>query len=612
MKKLLQNNFLIAFLFLLAYLATSPYIYGWDDQHLEIPILKHLIDPSLYKGDYYVESATKYFTCWLYPILAKIITVKQIPATYFALFLISRYLMFYFIYRLWLLIGGSIFTAVCATAMFLLLGRTDEFLYRSFCHEEFAFIFMFSGFYYFYRERFLLAGLLWGLEVNIHAIYSLFPMLYMLTFILFCHPKRWKLIFQTSTIFVIAALPFLCWQIPISIAREIAHPVPAQEWIPLYLLACPQNFLFNDSSLKDVLSNIHVWWDKMGPYLFLMGLNIFQLVVNPSFRRDKKTQAIIGLSWALLGMVFFFDYIDPKRFVLDLNLVRVAQYLRFFIMGYTTLWACEQVLNSKPWLGLTAAVLILACGTNSLIGLFFLGLVILIFTIDAMLKQTDKCGRIKGGIILGATGSVALALILELVHNDQVPVFWNRHYIVLAVTVIVFLVLLFKPTHIWLRRALLIIPLLGSFIVCMYFISEYLDLKATGPGAWQMLRDWENMQLYVKDHTPKDALILTPYDVPIGGFRIHSDRKPLVCYRDCGIIGFDYAAAKEWSQRINDIKTFKMYISPDDRLDEAVFMAITKYHVDYIVFMKYYGPQGDTFKFKKIYENTVFSFYKVL
>src|ERR1700722_9243623 len=146
--KLLRNDFIIALLLLAAYLLTNSYIYGWDDQHLEIPILKHLIDPGLYKGDYYVESLTKYFTSWLYPILAKFITVKQIPAAYLVLFLISRYLMFYWVYRLWLFVSGSCFAAVSATLMFFLLGRTEEFLYRSFCHEEFSFIFMFAGLYF--------------------------------------------------------------------------------------------------------------------------------------------------------------------------------------------------------------------------------------------------------------------------------------------------------------------------------------------------------------------------------------------------------------------------------------------------------------------------------
>ena len=604
-------DFFIAFLFLLVYLSTSPYIYGWDDQHLEIPILKHLIDPSLYKGDYYVESAAKYFTCWLYPILAKLITVKQIPATYLFLFLISRYLMFYLLYRLWLWIGGSCFTAVSVMLMFLLLGRTDEFLYRSFCHEEFGFIFTFAGLYCFYRDWYLLAAFIFGLGVNIHAIYNLFPMLYMLTFLLFCHPHRFKMIFQTSFIFILTSLPFLCWQIPISISREIAQPVPPREWMPLYLLSCPQNFLFGDTPIKEVWNTIHTWWGSFAQYLFLIGLYVFQLVVNPLFRKDKKVQAIMGLSWVLIGVVYFFDYIDPKRFVLDLNLLRVVQFVHFFMMGYITIWACDQLRNSKPWIALATALLILACGTTNLIGLFILGLVVMTFIVDTMIQKPLKLETIiKKGIFLGAIGFFIYALGMELSTSSQVPVFWNRFDYVLAAMGVLFLILLFNNENLWLRRLLIIIPLSGSFIIGVVNINEYFDLKKNGAGPWELLRDWEDMQFFVRDHTPQNALFLTPYDMPMGGFRINSDRKPLVCYRDCGIIGFDYAAAVEWNKRIRDIKSFKVYTG--NRIDDSVLVAILKYKVNYVIFMKYYGPPGDTPVLKKIYENSVFSLFQVL
>jgi hypothetical protein len=124
-----------------------------------------------------------------------------------------------------------------------------------------------------------------------------------------------------------------------------------------------------------------------------------------------------------------------------------------------------------------------------------------------------------------------------------------------------------------------------------------------------MLRDWKDMQLYVRDNTPKDAMILTPYDMPMGGFRINSNRKVLVCYRDCGIIGFDYAAALEWHKRIEDIKSLKIYTS--ERVDRDVLQAVLKYGIDYVVFMKYYEPSDGNPIFKKIYENTVFSLYQV-
>src|SRR5438093_12871763 len=96
LKSFISSDFFAAALILIAYLCTNSYIYAWDDQHLEIPLLKHLIDPSLYKGDYYVEGLAKNFSSYFFPILAKFITIPQIPTTYFILFLISLYTMFFF------------------------------------------------------------------------------------------------------------------------------------------------------------------------------------------------------------------------------------------------------------------------------------------------------------------------------------------------------------------------------------------------------------------------------------------------------------------------------------------------------------------------------------
>ena len=47
--------FFLSLICFLLFLSMTSYKFGWDDQHLEIPLLKSLIDPSLYQGDYYVE-----------------------------------------------------------------------------------------------------------------------------------------------------------------------------------------------------------------------------------------------------------------------------------------------------------------------------------------------------------------------------------------------------------------------------------------------------------------------------------------------------------------------------------------------------------------------------
>ena len=201
-------------------------------------------------------------------------------------------------------------------------------------------------------------------------------------------------------------------------------------------------------------------------------------------------------------------------------------------------------------------------------------------------------------------------LVGELKTYDYMPLLWHKFRWMVAGMVLVFTLMFFMPRALWLRRLLIIIPLTGAFISFCIFHYNYLQIKHHGTGFWQLQRNWEDMQRYVRDHTPKDALLLTPYNMDMGGFRIHSERKVLVCYRDCGIIGFDYPAAVEWQKRVKDIEEFKVYT--DKPIEHAVVTAILKYKVDYIVFMNYYAPKEDNAVLKKVYQNEVFSLFRVL
>ncbi|MBI4309017.1 MAG: DUF2029 domain-containing protein [Candidatus Omnitrophica bacterium] len=556
MKKFLQSDWFAALLFLIAYLLTNSYIYAWDDQHLEIPLLKHLIDPSLYKGDYYVEGLAGKFSSYLYPILAKCISTAQVPAAYLVLFLISRYMMLYWVYRLWQWIAGEKWAAAMAVLMFVLMGRTEEFLYRTFSHQEFSYIFMFGGFYYFYRERFILAAMLFGLGANFHAIYSLFPMLYMLAFLLFCRKDRWPMAAKAGLAFALFALPFLLWQIPKSLARS-GH-VPVGEWMPLYLISCQQNFLFWTLPLNEAFQNTAFVLGRLGPYLFLLGLYALLCVLEPKARSDKKLRALVAVAYVLILVSFVFSYIVPSRFVVDLNLLRNEQFARFMLMGYATVFACRLAKEGKPWQVLFAGMFLLLAGFN---GLEF--------------------------------------FILKLKKYAYVP----------ALFIVLFIGLHYRPRWPWLRRAFIILPIAASFISFTLYHYQYIQARKSGAGLWQMHRNWVDMQKHVRAHTPKDALILAPYDTETGGFRIYSERKILACYRDCGIIGFDYNAAVEWRKRIKDIEEFK--VMTNQSIDHALINAIFKYKVDYIVFMNYYQPREANPVLAKMYQNEVFALYKV-
>jgi len=561
-KSFISNDFLAAAVFLVVYLCSNSYIFGWDDQHLEIPLLKHLIDPSLYKGDYYVESLAKNFSSYLYPILARFIKASQVQSAYLVLFLIARYFIFLSLYKLWKFLSKDKFAAVCAVLMFILLGRTEEFLYRTFSHQIAGECFMFAGIYFFYKERFLLAALIFGLAANIHGIYNLFPMIFMWVFLVLFHPKRFSMAIKTGLIFTVSCLPFLLWQLPRSIHEKIVGPsIPVNQWMPLYLESCPQNFIFNGVHLDVALKDPVFIFERLEPYLFLLVLYVFLLLFFPPFRKDTKTHVVVWVAYALIIFSNIFSLVIPSRFVLDLNLLRNEQFIRIFLMAYATFWAVDTVKKTKPWQAILAALIFLCIGFGN--WLYFLP---------------------KLKIYLPAIIGMAA----------------------------IFIVLSFKQSSkfgLYLRRALIIIPLLWSFYSWCKFHYDFIQVKHHGQGFWQFQRNWEDMQRYVRDHTPKEATILAPIDTDIGGFRIQSERKVVVCNRDCGIIGFDYAATLEWKRRMEDMKGF--IVMTNKSVDQPILNGILKYKVDYVVFMKYYEPRKDNPVFKKIYENEVLSLFKV-
>ena len=77
-------------------------------------------------------------------------------------------------------------------------------------------------------------------------------------------------------------------------------------------------------------------------------------------------------------------------------------------------------------------------------------------------------------------------------------------------------------------------------------------------------------------------------------------------------MGLDDAALSQWLKRMKDIETFEILPTGGD-FKPALKAAFEKYHVDYIVFMKYSAPKKLPQRFfKKIYGNKHFLLYKIL
>jgi hypothetical protein len=616
-KKIFQSTWFIALFLFGIYLLISGYTYGWDDQHLEITMLKSLIDPTFYQGDYYVETLKQNFPSYFYRILSKLISVEQIPAAYFILYLISRYFLFLFTYKLWLHISKSSFKAVCAVLTFILMVRVDEFLYRTFSHQEFALAFIMAGIYYFFKERFILASLILGFAANIHGIYALFPMMFLMVYLLWDVRKHgWMTLIKSGLVFLLTALPFIILVLHNRLSASQAVQEGEGNWLSLYILACPQNFLFPAAPLipfEKLTESFKNFYYFTQDYLFIAALFLLNCFGNKNFRRNKKALAYCGTAFFILIVWSYFAYIHPNRLVLDLNLGRNTQFLLFLLVGYTVIFIVDMIEEGSLTTALLFGVLFSFLKFTPLISTLALCMIFLAVFIIRMIKQEKNLVRsllLTVDVSLIGLLGLKIALLLQKADIRSTMLINLSGMYVLFIGCYVIFRMWKTDKYVLLKKyAFIIIPLFIYTVqyTCFHYVK--IQTERHGDGFWKLQRNWEDMQHYVHDHTEKEAIILTPYNMEMGGFRIFSERKVVVCYRDIGVIGFDYSAAVEWMKRIKDVEPFKVMVT--EPIIKAIQNGITKYNANYIVFMRYARPTHDTSLLKHIYTNEEFCLYKV-
>jgi len=618
----LKNQFFHVFfrewvigLFILAiFLLSNGYTLGWDDQHLEIPLLKSLIDPGLYQGDYYVESLKENFTSFLYPVLARCITLTQIPAVFLGLFILSRYILFLFIFKLWRLVSRDKLAAFFATLMIILLGRVEEILYRTFSHQEFALALIFIGIYFFYKERFILASAVLGIAANFHSLYSLFPFIYLCAYLVVFHKKGKAALGKSILAFLLFATPLIAWLIQRHINLPGVHDSHFYDnWTALYKIACPQNFIFYDNSLKEIFTNLPLFWERTQPFWLLIALCALNATFNDVFRRDRKSQAAILAGFGLILFSFIFTYVIPTRRILDLNLIRNIQYLLFILMGHTAILFVDAAREKPLWSAAAVAVafpLIRFGDYIVVLTALFIFFVLGLATWKPKIRQPKDVGI---AVLLTAGGVLTAGGILKIFFAHTYSPAAGLSWLVTAGLILAVSLFYYLTKSSSTRRAsrilLIIIPFVVLFVNFLSYHHQRLKLEKEAGGFWQLQRNWIDMQHYVRENTPRQAVLLVPYDMEMGGFRIFSERQIVVSYRDCGIIGFDYAAAEEWQKRIKDIEAFKVMI--EGPITSALSNAIIKYRVNYIVFMQYINPGENSF-LNPVYENETFALYKVI
>jgi len=318
-------------------------------------------------------------------------------------------------------------------------------------------------------------------------------------------------------------------------------------------------------------------------------------------------------AFSLVVLCLIFTYFHPIRLMIDLNLARNTQFLLFLLIGYTALLIMETVEQKNILAGCFIALLFPLFKLGDLTGLYVSGAMFFILCVFKSLQAKKQTAKVLFASISLAGCYLFLRLLwttikaLEIGGTNQKALILVS--VLLVITTLAYFFIKNEKFRFAARYLFLIIPIAVAFVQFAQYKKLRVKFEETGGGYWQLQRNWEDMQKYVEKNTPKEAMLLVPYNLEMGGFRILSNRKIICSYRDCGIIGFDYNATLEWQRRVKDIEAFKFMMEGSPM--GAIQNAVTKYNADYIVFMNYAAPPADNVLLIKMYNNSVFSLFKV-
>ncbi|OGY17006.1 MAG: hypothetical protein A2784_04175 [Candidatus Chisholmbacteria bacterium RIFCSPHIGHO2_01_FULL_48_12] len=183
-------------------------------------------------------------------------------------------------------------------------------------------------------------------------------------------------------------------------------------------------------------------------------------------------------------------------------------------------------------------------------------------------------------------GLFLLPVILRLKYPLVQAVFFTTItltliYFIFSETIPVTFLIQLQPLRIWTFLVFLAPILLVDLdfrlalvtLILLIFIKLPSSFKLELPH--QNQREWDQLQLWIRDNTSKDSLILTPPHR--NGFRIHSKRAIVAEIKDGSSGLYSYPFALEWQRRISQLHPLPTKSTPE------ISRIARQYGADYLV-----------------------------
>lgn len=520
---------------------------NFRDQAVQLPVVYEYADSSLFEGDVLLEASDSYVT-FFYPALGYISRYVALEAVMFALYVLTALVTISAVY----IIGETLFpngyVGLVAVVLWLayLPNLGGDYIHSPFVtHSTMAIALVLWAVVLILRKQYAAAALLLGFTANINGMTALFGT-FMWCFALLLTPREWSWrLIRIPLLEGLTALPVLIWRLSQPLGQEGGSV---------------------DTFVK--IMRTRLWYAifpfSIHPALWIGTALMLTLFVY-AWRFGKPTQhdfvwkMMSGI--ALLGIIGgFFSEIIPVEFVMQLQLIRSAWLINFFIILY--------VANM----------------------------------IDVLLRKGDSPSQVFAfglGVIFAAPR--LLFGLIPVRHPTPYDLYvdlkpdWYAPYAPLfqIIVVLAFLGFLYVVWAIiqQTESKSTVKQYLGWFGLTIFIFTIGFFLPSGVPqNQLDKNEDWDATLTWIEQNTPQDALFFTPPEMD--GFRMGAKRPALTDWKDGTVGVFNSVWVAEWYDLMLEVGFDKEAFSFAPLTQDQACTLTAKYEVVYIVVDQVWRLEG--------------------
>ncbi len=520
---------------------------NFRDQSVQFPVIYKYADDTLFQGDVLLDASDSYVT-FFYPALGYLSRYMSLEAVMFGLYIVTTLITISAVYTIGETLFPKGYVGLIAVMLWLayLPNLGGDYIHSPFVtHSTMAISLVLWSVVLILRKQYAAAALLLGFTANINAMTALFGT-FMWSFALLLSPREWswKLI-RIPLLEGLTALPVLVWRLSQPFGQEggsvdtFVEIMRTRLWYAIFPLS-------------------------LHPALWIGSAMMLSLFLY-TWRFGKPTQHAfvwkMMLGIGLLGFIGgFFAEIIPVEFIMQLQLIRSAWLINFFIIFY--------IANMVD-------VLLRHNEDNSYYWAFGVGFIFaiphLIFRLIPVKHPTPY----------------------EL-YADLKPV-WYAAYAPLfeIVVVLAFMGLLMAVWRISRQSSENIIAQRYTLWIGMTFfifsVGFYLPC-GTPQDQLDKTKDWDAALTWIEANTPKDAKFFIPPEMD--GFRMVAKRPALTDWKDGTVGVFNSVWVAEWYDLMVEEGFDKDHFSFAPLSQDQACAISVKYHVDYVLLDKAWSLEG--------------------